>query len=70
MILESTAIKSNLQELAEMPDNMMKVIAIVATPQGTEVGELKAKVASLRRQLSDLQGTGRRRSNSRSNWRT
>ena len=51
-----TTKKSNLQELAEMGDRMMEVIlpsiTTVATPQGTEVGELKAEMASLRRQLS------------------
>ena len=54
----------------EMTNSVMEVIsspvATVATPQNTELGELKTKVASLRRQLSDLQVTGRRRSN----WRT
>ena len=43
-----------------MADSVMKVIllpiATVATPQATEFGELKAEVASLRRQLSDLTG--------------
>ena len=62
MILASTAKNSNLQELAEMADSVIEVIllsiAMVATPQGTEVGELKAEVASLRRQLSGLQATG------------
>ena len=67
MILRSTAKGSNLQELAEMVDSVMEVflpsIATVATPQATEFGRLKTKVANLRRQLSDLQATGQRRSN-------
>ena len=62
MIVASTAKGSNLQELAEMADNVMEVIllsiATMATPQTNELGELKAEVASLRRQLSDLQVTG------------
>ena len=41
-------------------------ITMVASSWTSEVGELKAKVASLRRQLSDLQATGQ----GRSNWRT
>ena len=60
---------SNLQELAEMADSVIKVIssriATVATPQATEFEELKAKVASLRRQLLDLKATGWSRSNRR-----
>ena len=69
MILASTANGSNLQELAEMADSVMEVIspsiATMATPQTTELGEIKAEVASLRRQLLDLQVTRRRRSNRR-----
>ena len=64
---------SSLQELSEMADSVMEVIsssiATVATPHATEVGELKAKVASLKRQLLELQDTGRCRSNSSSNRR-
>ena len=74
MILTSTAKKSNLQELAEMADSVMEVIslsiAMVATPQGTEVGELKGEVSSLRRQISDLQATRRCKSKSKSNRST
>ena len=70
MIPASTAIGSNLLELAEMADSVTEVISpsipTVATPQTTELGELKAKVASLRRQLSNLQAKGQHRSN----WRT
>ena len=48
---------------------MMEVIspsiATMATPQTTDLGELKAKIASLRRQLSNLQATELRRSNRR-----
>ena len=58
MILALTAKRSNLQQLAEMADSVLEVIspyiAMVATPQTTESGELKAKVASLRRQLLHL----------------
>ena len=71
MNLASTAKGSNLQELAAMADSVMKVIspsiATMATPQTTELGELKTKVASLRRQLLDLQVKGWHRRNSRSN---
>ena len=53
MNLASKAEGSNLQDLVEMVDCVMKVIlpsiTTVATPQATELGELKAKVASLRR---------------------
>ena len=74
MNLASKAEGSSLQELAEMADSMMEVIspsiATVAMPQGTEVGELKAEEASLRRQLSDLQATGQHKRNSRSKRKT
>ena len=74
MILASTAKEASLTDLAEMADRVMEVIspsiATVATPQTTEVKDLKAEVASLRRQLSDLKATGRRRSTSRSKRRT
>ena len=74
MTLASTAKRSNLQESAKMANSVMEVISpyvtIVATPQATEYGKFKSEVASLRRQLSDLQATGRRRSNNRSNKRT
>ena len=74
MILASTAKGSSLIELVEMEDSVMEVIslsiAMVATPQNTQLGVLKSEVASLRRQLSDLQVTGWRRSNSRSKRRT
>ena len=67
MILASTAKVSNVQQLAEMTDGVMEVIlpsmAAVATPQATEVGELKAEMARLRRQLSDLWATGQHGSN-------
>ena len=60
--MASTAKGSNLLEVAEMADSVMEVIspsiAMVATPHATELGELKVEVASLRRQLSDLQATG------------
>ena len=69
IILTSTAKGSNIQELAEMAHSMMELIspsiAMMATPQATEVGELKAEVASLTRQLSDLQATGWHKSNRR-----
>ena len=51
MILASTAKGSNLQELADTANSVMEVISLsiatVATPQGTEVRQLKAKVTSL-----------------------
>ena len=51
MILASIVKGSSLQELAEMVHSVMEAILLnitmVATPQGTEVGELKAGVASL-----------------------
>ena len=70
MILASTAKGSNLKELlGEMADNEMEVIspsiAMVATPQTIRLGEIKAEVASLRRELSDLQATGQLRTNRR-----
>ena len=69
MILASTAKGSNVQELAEMDDSVMKVIlpsiAMVATSHSTEFEELKTEVENLRRQLSDIQATGRHRSNRR-----
>ena len=53
MILASTAKGSNILELAEMDGSVMEVIspsiATVATSQTTDLGELKAEVASLRR---------------------
>ena len=74
MIMVSTAKGNSLQELTEMANGMMEVISLsistVATPQGTEIKELKAEVTSLWRQLSDLLATGQRRSNSRKNRRT
>ena len=74
MILASTAKGSNLQELAEISDSVMEVISLSiatgATAQTTELGECKAKVASLRRQCSDLQATGQRRSNRRNRSRS
>ena len=74
MILASTAKGSNLQELAKMADSVMEVISLsitmVVTPQAIEFGEFKAKVASLRRQLLDLQATGQYRSNSSENRKT
>ena len=38
---------------------ILPFIAMVTTLQTTELGELKTEVASLRRQLSDLQVTGK-----------
>ena len=53
MILASTAKESNLLELAEMAGSVMEIISpsftTVATPPATELGKLKAEVASLRR---------------------
>ena len=69
MILASTAKGSNLLKLAEMADSVMEVIspsiATVATPQATELGELKVEVARLRRRLLDLEADGWHRSNRR-----
>ena len=57
-----------------MDNSVMEVIspsfATVATPQTTELRELMAEVACLKKQLSDLKATGRRRSNNGSNKRT
>ena len=54
-----------------MDNSVMEVIlpsfATVATSQTTELRELMAKVASLKRQISNLQATGRCRSNNGSN---
>ena len=62
IILTSTAKGSSVQELAEMAASVMQVISLsiatVATPQGTEYGEHKTQLPSLRRQLLDLQATG------------
>ena len=67
MILASTAKGSSLLQLTEMVDSVMEVIlpsvATVATPQTSEVKELRAEAASLRKQLSDLKATGRHKSN-------
>ena len=74
MILASTAKGSNLQEFPEIADGVMEVIlpfiAMAATPQTTELGELKAEVASLKRQLSNLHVAGQCRSKRRRNRRT
>ena len=60
--------------LAEMANSVMDVIspsfAMVATPQTTELRELMAEMARLKRQISNLQATGRCKSNNRSNRRT
>ena len=62
MILASTAKGSNLLQLAVMANSVMEVIlpsiTTVATPQTTEIKELKAEVASLRRQLLDIKPQG------------
>ena len=56
--LASTAKGASLTVWTEMEDSVMEVIsasiATVATSQTTEMKELKAEVASLRRQISDL----------------
>ena len=74
MILASTAKGGSILELAEMAYSVIEVISpsitSVATPQTTELGKLKAEVAGLWGQLSDLKAKGQRRSKSRSNRRT
>ena len=60
--------------LAEMANSVMEVIspsfATMVTPQTTELRELMAEVASLKRQISNLQATGWRRSNRRTRSRS